>query len=301
MSNQKQWYIDTVPPQSGRIAVVTGANSGIGYDTTWALAEIGFKVIMACRDLEKGKEAKAAIEKAVSRADLQLLELNLADRKSIAAFTTAISERFTWLDLLINNAGIMMPPYGLTEDGFEQQLATNYLGHFALTGKLLPLLLNSPRSRVVSLSSLSHKWSGIQFDDLHFSNGYSRRKAYGQSKRACLVFAYELQRRLNKIGASTISLAAHPGLSKTNLDRYFPKLLRPLGSLFLQESRMGALPVLYAALGEDLKGGEYTGPGGWREMRGKPVVVDSDSESKDEAIGDRLWKVSQELTGVYYL
>lgn len=193
-----------------------------------------------------------------------------------------------------------MPPYKVTEDGFENQLATNYIGHFALTGLLLPLLTNTPGSRIVTLSSLSYKWAQIQFDDLHAKKGYSRRKAYGQSKRACLIFAYELQRRLSAAGYNTLSVAAHPGLSKTNLDRYFPALLRPLGNLFLQPAEKGALPALYAALDKDIKGGEFIGPDGFREMRGYPARVDSDDSSKDKVIAERLWKRSEEMTNVHY-
>jgi NAD(P)-dependent dehydrogenase (short-subunit alcohol dehydrogenase family) len=195
----------------------------------------------------------------------------------------------------------MMSPYKVTEDGFENQLATNYMGHFALTGLLMPLLTGASGSRIVTLSSLSYKWARIQFDDFHASKGYSRRKAYGQSKRACLIFAFELQRKLSAAGYETLSLAAHPGLAKTNLDQYFPSLIRPLGSLFLQPAKKGALPVLYAALEKDIQGGEFIGPDGFQQMRGYPTRVDADEYSKDSEVAERLWKASEEMTEIYYL
>jgi NAD(P)-dependent dehydrogenase (short-subunit alcohol dehydrogenase family) len=229
------------------------------------------------------------------------MRIDLSSLKSVRDFADNFGKTFDKLDLLINNAGIMMSPYKETEDGFENQLATNFLGHFALTGLLIHFLINTPGSRVITLSSLSYKWAPINFDDLHFKKGYNKKKAYGQTKRACLVFAYELNRRLSASGKSTISLAAHPGLSKTNLDRYYPALIRPLGILFLQRQDKGALPVLYAALYKELKGGEYIGPDGFQEMRGNPVIVDSDEDTKDNEIAAKLWRVAEESTGVHYL
>lgn len=229
------------------------------------------------------------------------MKLDLSSLRGVNEFADQFQRQFDKLDLLINNAGIMMSPYKVTEDGFENQLATNYLGHFSLTGLLLPLLIGTPDSRVVTLSSLSYKWAEIQFDDFHAKKGYSRRKAYGQSKRACLIFSYELHRRLASAGYTTRSVAAHPGLSKTNLDQYFPALIRPLGNLFLQTAKKGALPILYAALADVIKGGEYIGPSGFQEMRGSPTRVDSDDYSKDKKVADRLWKASEEMTNRYYL
>ena len=194
-----------------------------------------------------------------------------------------------------------MSPYQVTEDGFENQLATNYLGHFALTGRLLPLLTATSEARVVTLSSLSYKWAKIQFDDLHFGRGYSRVKAYGQSKRACLMFAYELQRRLSARRYDTRSVAAHPGLSNTNLDQYFPALIRPLGALFLQDAQKGARSVLYAALARDIAGGEFIGPDGFQQMRGYPTPVESDNYSNDPHIADRLWQATEAMTDIHYL
>lgn len=297
----QQWSVEQVPAQHGRVAVVTGANSGIGYETALALAQKGARVILACRNSEKAEAAKASIAAAHPTAELVTMALDLSSLQAVRQFAAQLQSRHKKLDLLINNAGIMMPPFALTQDGFENQFATNYLGHFALTGLLLPLLTSTPGSRVVTLSSLAFKWAQIRFDDLQARQGYSRRTAYGQSKRACLVFAYELQRRLAASKCPTLSVAAHPGLAKTNLDQYFPALIRPLGSLFLQPASQGALPTLYAALAEGLTGGEFIGPAGFRQMRGYPIQVDSDVEAKDEQVAQRLWQVSEELTKVYYL
>ncbi len=297
----KKWTEENIPSQAGKIAIVTGANSGIGYETALALAQKEATVVLACRSLAKAEEAKNKILQTSPSAKLEPMEMDLASLTSVKRFAQKFKEQFDQLDLLINNAGIMMPPYQVTEDGFENQLATNYIGHFALTGLLLPLLTQTPASRVVSLSSLAHKWSDIQFDDLHFEKGYNKQKAYGQSKRACLMFAYELQRRLAAAGYDTISLAAHPGVSKTNLDRYFPAFIRPLSTLFLQNQRKGALPSLFAATAKELKGGEFIGPAGFQEMRGYPKIVDSDEASKDKKLAERLWKVSEEMTNVFYL
>jgi NAD(P)-dependent dehydrogenase (short-subunit alcohol dehydrogenase family) len=306
-----KWSTEQVPAQSGKVAIVTGANSGIGFHTALALAKKDVEVILACRDLQKGREAKSNIVNEYSDARITCIKIDLSSLREVGEFVKHIQKQYNKLDLLINNAGIMMSPYKVTEDGFENQLATNYIGHFALTGLLLPLLTTTPGSRVVTLSSLSYKWAEIQFEELRARKGYfegsdarksySRRKAYGQSKRACLIFAYELQRRLSAAGYSTLSVAVHPGLSKTNLDQYFPALIRPLGSLFLQPAKKGALPVLYAALEKDIKGGEFIGPDGFGEMRGYPTKVESDEYSKDIQVAQRLWKASEEMTNIYYL
>ncbi len=194
----------------------------------------------------------------------------------------------------------MMPPFSLTADGFENQLGTNYLGHFALTGLLLPLLLNTLSSRVVTLSSLAHQWSGIQFQDINFRNGYNKRKAYGQSKLACLMFAYELDRRFKNVNAKTISVAAHPGLSDTNLAQHMPFAFRWLSPLIGQSAKQGAQPTLYAATSPSLTGGEYIGPDGFGEWRGKPIIVASNKASHDAATSKKLWELSEEMTGVKF-
>lgn len=299
--NMSIWNMANIPSQKGRVALITGANSGIGFETALALAKKEAMVVLACRDLEKAQKAKNEIIKSFNQAQVEAMKLDVSSLDSVVKFSEDFFSHYNRLDLLINNAGIMMSPYKVTKDGFENQLATNYLGHFALTGRLLPLLLKTDYSRVITLSSLSYKWSEIQFKDLHFSKGYNKRKAYGQSKRACLIFAYELQRRLTKATCKTISLAAHPGLSKTNLDRYFPSLIRPLGALFLQEQKKGALPVLFAALDKNLDGGEYIGPDGFQEMRGNPTIVNSDEYSKNIEVAQSLWRVSEDMTNVTFL
>ena len=298
---REEWDMEQVPAQPGRVAVVTGANSGLGYETALALAKKDVEVVLACRDLARAEAAKARIVGEYPAARINSLKLDLSSLREVRKFSAQFQRQYQQLDLLINNAGIMMSPYKVTEDGFENQLATNYLGHFALTGLLLPLLTGTPGSRVVTLSSLSYKWSEIQFDDFHAQKGYSRRKAYGQSKRACLLFAFELHRRLAAAGHPTLSVAAHPGLCKTNLDQYFPALIRPLGNLFLQSAAKGALPVLYAALEKSITGGEFMGPDGFQQMRGYPIRVDSDDYSKDRNVAERLWKASEEMTSCYYL
>jgi NAD(P)-dependent dehydrogenase (short-subunit alcohol dehydrogenase family) len=298
------WTLDQAPSQSGRTAIITGANVGLGYETASALAGKGCSVVLACRNLAKAEEAKARILAKSPKAKVACMGVDLSSLKSVRAFAAACLKSHQRLDLLINNAGIMMPPYALSEDGIESQLAANYTGHFALTGLLLALLNATPGARVVSLSSLAHRWSGIRFDDMQFKNGYDRRKAYGQSKHACLVFAYELQRRLSAAGATTLSVAAHPGVSATNLFQHMPKfigVLNPLTALVFQSAEGGAQPTLYAALGADIQGGDFCGPGAMGQMRGAPVKVRSNRESHDKDVAARLWTESEAITGVKYL
>ncbi|AEE48464.1 oxidoreductase [Haliscomenobacter hydrossis] len=295
-----EWNLAQYPSQQGKVAIITGANSGIGFEAALQLAKKDMMVILACRRLDAAEKAKEDILKSYPTAQVTPMKIDLSSLREVREFAENFQHHFDRLDLLINNAGIMMSPYKETEDGFENQLATNFLGHFALTGRLMQLLMNTPESRIITLSSLSYKWASINFDDLHFRKSYNKKKAYGQSKRACLVFAYELNRRLSASGKTTISLGAHPGLSNTNLDRYFSALIRPFGILFLQSPMKGALPILYAALNEELKGGEYIGPDGFQEMRGNPTIVDSDEATKDQKIANKLWKVAEEITGVQY-
>lgn len=295
-----KYYLSQYPSQQGKVVIVTGSNSGIGFETALQLAKKDMMVILACKRPDAAGSARNKILKSHPTAQVTPMKLDLSSLNDVRRFAEDFQNHFDRLDLLINNAGIMMSPYKETVDGFENQLASNFIGHFALTGLLMQRLLNTPDSRVITLSSLSYKWAPINFSDLHFKNGYNKKKAYGQSKRACLVFAYELNRRLSSTAGTTISLAAHPGLSKTNLDRYFPAIIRPLGGLFLQSPVKGALPVLYAALQKELKGGEYIGPDGFREMRGNPAIVDSDEASKDNEIANRLWLSTEEMTGVRY-
>lgn len=298
--------MENIPPQEGRIMIVTGANTGLGFETTKALAQNGAKVIMACRNMLKAKEARGQILKEIPDALLEVMELDLSKLESVRQFAEAYKTKIERLDVLINNAGVMMPPYTETEDGFELQFMTNYLGHFLLTGMLLPLILKTPDARVVSLSSIAHKSGKINFDDLQSKKSYSASEAYGQSKLACLMFAYELQRRLERNGYHhTLSTAAHPGIATTELARHMPtflySILRFTIAPFITHSpAKGAQPTLLAAVG-NAQGGDYFGPTGFQEFKGKPGKVDSTPLSKDEDIAKRLWEVSEELVGLEYL
>jgi len=295
-----------IPNQEGRIIIVTGANTGLGYETTKALAQNGAKVIMACRNMLKAKKAKDQILEELPDARLEIIELDLSKLDSVRQFAEAYQTKFDRLDVLINNAGVMMPPYTETEDGFELQFMTNYLGHFLLTGLLLPLILKTPNARVVSLSSIAHKNGNINFDDLQSKKAYSASKAYGQSKLACLMYAYELQRRLDWNGhKDTLSTAAHPGIATTELARHMPtflySILRYTVAPFITHSpAKGAQPTIMAAVGK-AEGGDYFGPTGFQEFKGKPGKVDSTPLSKDEDIAKRLWELSEQMVGMEYL
>ena len=296
-----KWSLAQIPSQLGKVAIVTGANSGIGYEVTLGLVKKDIEVIMGCRNMQKAEEAKAKILHVYPKAKINPMKVDMSSLSDVKKFAAQFQKQYHKLNLLINNAGIMMSPYKITEDNFENQFATNYLGHFALTGLLLPMLTSSSGSRSVNLSSLSYKWSEIQFDDFHANKGYSKTKAYGQSKRACLMFAFELQRRLSAAGFDTLSVAAHPGLAKTNIDQYYPALIRPLGNLFLQPAEKGALPILYAALDKNINGGEFIGPDGFQQMRGYPTKVDADEYSNNKEVAERLWSESEKMTNVFYL
>ena len=303
---QSDWNLSKAPSQKDKIAIVTGANAGLGYETTLGLAKKGTKVIMACRNKSKAEKAKEDILQKVPTGDLDIMEIDLSKLKSVRSFANAFLKKYDALHLLINNAGVMIPPYQKTEDGFELQMGANYFGHFLLTGLLLEKIMQTPESRIVSLSSLAHKAGDIHFDNLHWETDYVKMKAYRQSKLACLIFSYELQRRLEKIGSSTLSVAAHPGISNTELGKHIPKLMyllfRPLASFYIQKPEYGALPTLMAALGTEVKGGDYYGPtGNKQETKGPPGLARSKSRARDEEMGKRLWAVSEELTGVKIL
>lgn len=300
MAKNEKWTADQMPDQSGRVAIVTGANSGIGYEAARQLARHGATVIMACRNPERGEAAVAAIEGEGPAGSVALMTLDLADLSSVRAFAEAFHQRYDRLDLLINNAGVMMPPERWeTKDGFEIQFGVNHLGHFALTGLLLDRLLETPRSRVVTVSSSVARLGEMNFDDLQGEQSYSGRGAYSQSKLANLLFTFELQRRLAAAGAETLAVAAHPGYTATDLQRH-SRLFRVLNPLVAQKPDKGALPTLYAAVGEDVQGGDYYGPDGFQEMRGHPVKVTAPDSAYDEAAAARLWAVSEELTGVRF-
>jgi NAD(P)-dependent dehydrogenase (short-subunit alcohol dehydrogenase family) len=297
-----KWTTADIPDQTGRTAVITGANTGLGYETAAALAAKGAHVVLAVRNLEKGKEAARGIEQATPDAQVQLQELDLTSLESIREAAEELRTKHDQIDLLINNAGVMMTPKSTTKDGFELQFGTNHLGHFALTGLLIDRVLAVPGSRVVTVSSTGHRFArGIRFDDLQWEHDYSRVGAYGQAKLANLMFTYELQRRL--IGTNTIAAAAHPGGSNTELMRNLPAAIRGVGTLLtplFQGPDMGALPTLRAATDPGVLGGQYFGPDGFGEQRGYPKIVRSTAASHDAAAQRRLWAVSEELTGVTF-
>ena len=295
--------MDTKQP-AGKTAIITGANSGIGLEAMKVLANQGSRVIMAVRNAEKGESARAAILNNQPQAYIEIMQLDLADLASVHSFAAKVMDRFDSLDLLINNAGVMTPPYSKTKDGFEMQFGSNHLGHFALTGLLLPLLAKTEDSRVITLSSLAHKGASIDFDNLDGSKGYKPMKFYGQSKLANLLFAQELDKRLKQHGLPTISLACHPGISATNLFKFgkrdAPEWLKILMHRFLQPPAMGALPTIYAAMDPNLKGGEYIGPDGKGQRKGNPALDAPHASAKDEAVSAKLWEVSEQLTGIKF-
>lgn len=298
-----KWTAADIPDQSGRIAIVTGANSGLGYDTAALLAGKGAHVVMAVRNLDKGNEALQRIQGTHPNAQVTLQELDLSSLDSTRKAAEAIASAYPHIDLLINNAGVMyVPSREATSDGFEMQFGTNHLGHFALTGLLLDNLIGVDGSRVVTVSSVGHRiMAKIHFDDLNWERSYNRVKAYGQSKLANLMFTYELQRRLAAKGAPTVALAAHPGFSDTELMRHLPGFIPDsLWKVVAQPAEMGALPTLRAATDPGAQGGQYYGPDGIGEAKGNPKVVASSAQSHDEAIQRRLWAVSEELTGVIF-
>ena len=301
-----RWTENDVPDQTGRLAVITGSNTGLGYDTARVLAGRGAKVVMAVRDTAKGDAAAARIRALSPGADVTVRKLDLGSLASVRDAAAEMAETYPRIDLLINNAGVMYPPKQTTADGFELQFGTNHLGHFALTGLLLKNLLDVEGSRVVVVASIAHNTRAkIDFDDLQWERRrYDRVAAYGQSKLANLMFAYDLQRRLAAAEAKTIAVAAHPGVAATELVRHVPGASLPgvnwLSGKLLNSSELGALPTLRAATDPAVRGGQYYGPDGFRELRGYPVLVTSTKQSQDVAIQERLWTVSEELTGVTF-
>jgi NAD(P)-dependent dehydrogenase (short-subunit alcohol dehydrogenase family) len=291
-----RWTVADIPDQTGRTAVVTGSNTGLGYETATALAARGARVVLAVRNLDKGQAAADLIARAHPGAEVTLQELDLGSLDSVRAAAANLRAEHDQIDLLINNAGVMMAPRSTTADGFELQFGTNHLGHFALTGLLLDRLLSTPLSRIVTVSSLGHRMGRIRFGDLQSERHYSRAGAYGQAKLANLLFTYELQRRIED--TDTIAVAAHPGGSSSELSRHLPGALQVAFRALEQSTEMGALPTLRAATDPNVIGGDYYGPGGFLEMHGHPEVVESNRRSHDLEAARRLWAVSEELTGV---
>lgn len=301
-----RWEEADVPNLQGKVVLITGSNSGIGFEAARVLAGEGAEVVLAVRNTQKGQTAAAAIRRDYPTATLDVMTLDLADLASVREFAESFRKRSDRLSLLINNAGVMAPPYRQTAGGFEMQFGTNHLGHFALTGRLLPLLLSTPSARVVNVSSAAHRMGKIDFDNLDGSKGYSRWRFYGQSKLANLLFTYELQRRFEAAKADVISVACHPGFAATNLTAagvgmnlsWLGKGLGSLSNLAAQSAAMGALPTLYAATEPSVHGGEYIGPTGRGGMKGYPGKVESNEQSHDRSVAQRLWQVSETLTGV---
>jgi NAD(P)-dependent dehydrogenase (short-subunit alcohol dehydrogenase family) len=295
-----KWTTADIPDQTGRVAVITGANTGLGYETARALAEHGAHVVLAVRNLDKGKDAAARITADGPRGEVALQELDLTSLDSVRAASRQLRSDYDRIDLLVNNAGVMWTPKSVTSDGFELQFGTNHLGHYAFTGLLLDRLLPVAGSRIVTVSSIGHRiLADIHFDDLQWEHSYNRVAAYGQAKLANLLFTYELQRRLASHG-TTIAAAAHPGGSSTELSRDLPRALGRGFDLVSQDAAMGALPTLRAATDPHVTGGQYYGPDGFGGMRGYPKVVASSTKSHDAERQRRLWAVSEELTGVTY-
>jgi NAD(P)-dependent dehydrogenase (short-subunit alcohol dehydrogenase family) len=304
MTSHGSWTATDVPDQTGRVTVITGSNTGIGYQAAAVLANRGARVVLAVRNLDKGNEAAARIRAANRGADVAVQRLDLSSLESVRAAAEALRSAYPSIDLLINNAGVMFTPRQRTVDGFELQFGTNHLGHFALTGLLLDRMFVAG-GRVVTVSSNGHRlMADIHFDDLQWERRYNRFAAYGQAKLANLLFTYELQRRLAESGKPTIAVAAHPGASNTELTRYLPAIVRPaerlMAPLISQRPEMGALPSLRAATDPTAVGGQYYGPDGRGQQRGFPTLVESSKRSHDPELQHRLWQVSEELTGVSF-
>jgi NAD(P)-dependent dehydrogenase (short-subunit alcohol dehydrogenase family) len=310
MADTLHWTAADMPDLTGRVVIVTGANSGIGFVAAGQLAGHGADVTLAVRDTAKGEAAAERIRSANPQAVVRVGRLDLADLASVREFAqTWSADNADGLDLLVNNAGVMAIPRRLTADGFEMQFGTNHLGHFALTGLLLPALVARPRSRVVTVSSGAHRFGRMNFDDLMGERSYHAWRAYGQSKLSNLLFTAELQRRLDANSLALLALAAHPGYANTNLQAVGPQmsgrswLVRPMdlaNKVLAQSAEMGALPTLFAATAAGLPGNSYVGPDGFMEQRGHPRLVDRSSAAKSAADAARLWTVSEELTGVTF-
>jgi NAD(P)-dependent dehydrogenase (short-subunit alcohol dehydrogenase family) len=303
-----KWDARQIPSLTGELALITGANSGIGFWTAVELARHGAEVLLGCRNAEKGLAALNKLKAEIPNAKAHVVELDMASLTSIRAFAASFVSSGAPLDILVNNAGVMaIAKRELTVDGFEQQFGTNHLGHFALTGLLLPALLKSPAPRVVTVASLAHRGGKIEFDNLQSERQYAPWDAYNNSKLANILFANELDRRAKAASSRLISLAVHPGISKTNIfqnglkGKDFKSVFMSLfGGPLMQDDKMGALPTLYAATAPEAKGGQYIGPDGFMEFKGYPKVVEPKPHAKDTATGEKLWEASEKLTGVTY-
>ena len=293
----KKWNTNDIASQEGKVFLVTGANSGLGLGTTKVLATKGAEVVMTARNLDKGKKALQEVKQAIPQAKVALMQLDLADLQSIEQFTTEFKRNYQQLDVLINNAGVMMPNERLTtKQGLEVQFGTNHIGHFVLTQQLLPLLENTPQARVVTLSSLVAKMSkaDIYWDDLQWEKSYDKMGAYAQSKLSNLMFALELDQRLKAANSQVISLAAHPGYTATNLQQHMGLTGKVMNFLLAQKLEMGILPTLRAATDPEAKGGQYYGPLKWREMRGYPALNQPPALALNKEARVKLWNISEQ-------
>ena len=309
MSKLSRWTADDLPDLTGRTIVVTGANSGLGYETALALAARGAGLVLACRDPGRAEAAMKSISRGSSGAPPTVMALDLASLASVRAFAEEFLARHDALHALCNNAGVMAIPKRVTADGFEMQLGTNHLGHFALTGLLLERLLTTPGARVVSVSSTAHRFGAMRFHDLQWERGYSKWRAYGQSKLANLLFTFELQRRTEAAGVNLLCTACHPGYATTNLQLAGARMKgsarlesfwNGMNRLLAQSAAMGALPTLYAIASDDVKSGDYLGPDGFMQQSGYPVKVSASASARDPEAAAKLWEISRELTGVGY-
>lgn len=305
MMSSQNWTTKNIPDLSGKVIIVTGGNSGLGLESVKAFAEKGAEVILACRNREKGENAKAKIIAGKCKGKIMVMTLDLMNLSSVKNFAIQIKQQYKQLDVLLNNAGIMATPYFLTTDGFEAQLGTNHLGHFALTLQLIEIIKNTPKSRVVTVSSIAHKTGKMNFENLMFENGkgFKPMKAYGQSKLANLLFTYELQRYFEANKIDSMALAAHPGGSNTNLashldSKWYFKLIAPIARNAMQSAAKGALPQIRASVDINVNGGEYYGPNGFKELMGFPIIVKSTTASYNLNDAKKLWLLSEELTGV---
>jgi NAD(P)-dependent dehydrogenase (short-subunit alcohol dehydrogenase family) len=302
------WTTKQIPSQAGKIAIVTGANSGIGYHTALELARAGATVILGCRNAQKAEAAKAKILAAIPLAQVEIAKLDMADLESIKSFAEAFVAGGRKLDLLINNAGVMgFPTRNATAQGFEAQFGTNHLGHFALTGELMPALLKTPGSRVVTVASIAHKGGRMRYEDPNWERAYDPRKAYQQSKLANILFGLELDRRLKRAGAHVSSILAHPGVATTNIvtngmgESLKTNLVNFALKFLAQSEERGALPTLYAATSPEAQSGHYYGPDGIAEIKGNPVETKPKPHALDPVSAARLWHISEQMTGVEYV
>ncbi|MGK0388064.1 MAG: NAD(P)-dependent dehydrogenase (short-subunit alcohol dehydrogenase family) [Maribacter sp.] len=295
-----KWNNNNIPDQTGKIIIITGATSGLGKEATKVLAGKNARVVMAVRNTQKAEVVVQEIKKIFPTATIDIEKLDLNSLESVKTFSDKVKASYNRLDILINNAGVMACPFSKTKDGFEIQMGVNHLGHFALTGHLMPLLKKTKASRIVATASIAHRQGNINFDDINWEKrDYKTGKAYGDSKLANLYFAYELARKLKNDSNAPMVVTSHPGWTKTELDRH-SGVIAFIGNIIAQTVEMGTLPTLRAAIDENAQSGDYFGPANLFEMRGHPIVVKSNELSYDEANAKRLWDISEELTGIRY-